>query len=205
VATLNTRVVVYTVPDVTQIPFTSRGSVYWCLKNPGVCPGVPAPNPPFPPTFTVAANCAPQLAGGQGDVTLVPWTIGIAGLLRAYPPTLTRFTLDCSNDLQVVTPAEYANVVTTTDQINALIRSEATARGWAIVEAQPIFAQLRLQDGGVPLFPDLSAVPTGGAIGFGKWFSLDGFHPSSATHRVIADSTIAVLNRSFATQIPALP
>ena len=105
----------------------------------------------------------------------------------------------------MVTPAEYANVRNTTDQINQLIRDEAAARGWALVDAQAIFTQLQVQDGGIPLFPSLAAVPTGGSVNFGTWFSLDGFHPSSATHRVVADSMIAVVNRVFATQLAAVP
>ncbi len=203
VATLNTKVVAFTVPDVTKTPYTSRGSTYWCLKT-GACPGVPAQ---LPANYTVLNNCAPNAAipGSKGDSVLVPATIGVAALLRASAPPFTPFTLDCSNDLLVVTPAEYANVRNTTDQMNALIRSESTARGWALVDAGAIFAQLQTQGTGILPFPSLAAVPTGGSINFGEWFSLDGFHPSSATHRVIADSTIAVINRTFDTQIPALP
>ena len=203
VGALGTRVVVLTIPDVTQIAYTSRGSTYWCLKN--GCPGVPVS---FPPTFTVDNNCASPLTGipgANGDSVLVPWTIGVAGLLRASSAPFTPFNLDCSNTLQVVTPAEYKYIRTTTDQMNQLIRAQATTRGWALVEAGSIFAQLQVQDGGVPAFPGLGAVPTGGSINFGNWFSLDGFHPSSATHRVVADSVIAVVNRTFGTQIPALP
>jgi len=203
VATLGTRVVAFTIPDVTQIPYTSRGSTYWCLKN--GCPGVPVS---FPPTFTVDNNCASPLTGipgANGDSVLVPWTIGVAGLLHASSPPFTPFNLDCSNTLQVVTPAEYKNIRTTTDQMNQVIREQATTRGWALVEAGQIFAQLQVQDGGIPLFPGLGAVPTGGSIDFGHWISLDGFHPSSATHRVVADSMIAVVNRTFATQIPGVP
>lgn len=203
VVTLGTKVVAFTIPDVTQIPYTSRGSTYWCLKT-GLCPGVPVQ---FPATVTVSNNCAPNAAipGSKGDSVLVPWTIGVAGLLRASSPPFTPFALDCSNTLQVVTPAEYAYVRNTTDQMNTLIRTQATQRGWALVEAGEIFAQLQVQGTGIPPFPSLAAVPTGGSINFGDWFSLDGFHPSSATHRVVADSMIAVVNRFFTTQIPAVP
>lgn len=203
VATLGTKVVVLTIPDVTQIPYTSRGSVYWCLKN-GVCPGVPAS---FPPNVTVDNNCASGqiIPGSKGDSILVPWTIGVAGLLRASQSPFPPFNLDCSNTNQVVTPAEYAYIRNTTAQMNDLIRSTAAEKGWALVEAGGIFAQLQVQDGGMPPFPDLSAVPTGGSISFGHWISLDGFHPSSATHRVVADSVIAVVNRSYDTSLPGLP
>ena len=40
---------------------------------------------------------------------------------------------------------------------------------------------------------------------FGPYLSLDGFHPSSATHRVIADAMIQKVNEFYHTQIPALP
>lgn len=203
VETLNTSVVAFTIPDVTQIPYTSRGSVYWCLKN--GCPGVPVS---FPASVTVDDNCASLLTGipgANGDSVLVPWTIGVAGVLRASAPPFTPFALDCSNTLQVVTPAEYAYVRNTTDQMNQLIRDQATLHGWALVEAGGIFAQLQVQGTGIPLFPSLTAVPTGGSINFGDWFSLDGFHPSSATHQIVADSMIAVVNRFFTTEIPEVP
>ena len=200
VATLNTKVVAFTIPDVTQIPYTSRGSVYWCLKT-GLCPGVPVQ---FPASVTISNNCAPNAAipGSKGDSILVPWTIGVAGLLRASSPPFTPFTLDCSNTDQVVTPAEFAYLRTTTQQMNELIRALATQHGWALIEAGDVFATLAP---GIPPFPDLSAVPTGGSIGFGPYFSLDGFHPSSETHRVIADAMIAKVNEFYATHIPALP
>ena len=198
VATLNTKVIAFTIPDVTQIPYTSRGSTYWCLKT-GLCPGVPAS---FPANYTVSDNCAPAVAGAKGDSILVPWTIGVAGLLRASSPPFTPFTLDCSNTNQVVTPEEFAYVRTTTEQMNQLIRDQAAAHGWALIEAGEVFAALAP---GIPPFPGLSAVPTGGSINFGPYFSLDGFHPSSATHRVIANAMIARINEVYDTRIPALP
>jgi hypothetical protein len=200
VSTLGTKVVASTVPDITQIPYTSRGSVYWCLKN--GCPGVPVQ---FPPTVTVDNNCASPLTGipgANGDSVLVPWTIGVVGLLRASAPPFTPFNLDCSNTLEVVTPAEFAYIRNTTDQMNQLIRNQAGQRGWALVESGSIFAQLQVQGSGVPLFPDVSHVATGGSVLFGDWFSLDGFHPSTGTQAVVADTLIAVINRSFAAEIP---
>jgi len=200
VETLNTKVVAFTIPDVTQIPYTSRGSVYWCLKN--GCPGVPVQ---LPASVTVADNCASALTGipgANGDSVLVPWTVGVAGVLRASSPPFTPFSLDCTNTLQVVTPTEFAYVRTTTEQMNELIRTMAAQHGWALIEAGEVFATLAP---GVPLFPDLAAVPTGGSINFGPYFSLDGFHPSTATHRVIADAMIQKVNEFFDTQIPALP
>ena len=98
-----------------------------------------------------------RFPGSKGDSILVPWTIGVAGLLRASSPPFTPFTLDCSNTEQVVTPEEFAYLRTTTEQMNELIRTLAAQHGWALIEAGEVFATLAP---GVPPFPDLSAVPT---------------------------------------------
>jgi hypothetical protein len=52
------------------------------------------------------------------------------------------------------------------------------------------------------LFPDLTQVPTGGSVGFGPFFSLDGVHPSSAAQRLFADSVAAITNRTYGTSLP---
>ncbi len=194
------KVVLLTVPDVRVIPYASSGATYWCLKT-GACPGVPAAG--FPATFTVNNSCAPSgaIPTSSGEKVLVPWPVGIAGLLRASSPPFTPFTLDCTNDRQVVLPQEFDSLTAAHDGYNAIIQQVAAARGYAVVDADAILAAARLA-GGIPPFPDLSAVPTGGSIGFGPYLSLDGFHPSSATHRVVADSVIAALNRNYGTQIP---
>jgi hypothetical protein len=198
---LGATVVAFTVPDVTSIPFVSTGSVYWCLKN-GVCPGVPAGG--FPPGFTVTNACAPGAAvpGAKGDSILVPWTIGVAGLLGAGNPAgPVPFTLDCANDQLVVTPSEYANIRNTTLALNNYITQTAADRGWLLVDANAILAALRAT-GQVPPFPNLAPALAGGSVDFGTYFSLDGFHPAAPTHRIVADSVIALLNRERGTSIP---
>jgi hypothetical protein len=69
--------------------------------------------------------------------------------------------------------------------MNQLIRSQA-ARMAGPVEAGDVFATLAP---GIR-FPDLSTVPTAD-INFGPYFSARWLHPSSATHRVIANAMIA--------------
>ena len=48
-------------------------------------------------------------------------------------------------------------------------------------------------------------VPVGGPVTFGPLFTLDGVHPSSETHRLVADSLISTVNQTFGTTIPLLP
>jgi len=200
---LGAKVVVATVPNVLSLPFASRGLIYWCLKNGCGAPiNIPA-NPVFVAAtqFTVSPTCAPVGAGGTPNPNgqaLVPWTIGLGAALRSTRPPFPAFTLDCSNTLMVATPAEIAYATEAQTTYNTTIRRIATERGYAVVDANAIFSQLR-GGGSVPLFPivDPVALQTGGSVGFGPYFSLDGFHPSSAAHRIIADSLISVINRTY--------
>ena len=151
---LDTKVVAFTIPDVTQIPYTSRGSTYWCLKT-GACA---ASRRRVPANFHVSTTTArPNAAipGSKGDSVLVPWTIGVAGLLRASSPPFTPFTLDCSNTLQVVTP-DGVRVRAEHDRPDEPAhprrrQPRAAGRWW---RRGPIFAQLQVQDGGIPAFPE---------------------------------------------------
>ncbi len=191
---------VISVGDVTLIPYASRGFFYWCgsVSSMGLC-GTP---PQFPPTFTVDGSCAPAVAGGQGDDNLVPWTVGVLKIAAALGGTPTF--LDCTDDSQVATPAEVAGMVAAVDGYNTFLATEAATRGYGYFDINPSL-QDAVDNGDIPPFPDLSGVPTGGAVTFGPLFTLDGVHPSSETHRLVADSLISVVNQMFGTTISPLP
>lgn len=190
--------VLITVADVSVIPYASRGSVYWCIKNQPACGVFPAA---FPPSFTVNNNCAPNAAipGSKGDSILVPWPIGIPRIAAAAQGAPT--TIDCSVDADVVTASEYANLRTAVAGYNAHIQAEATARGWAFVDVNPPLLQA-VGLGIIPPFPDLSQALSGGNVGFGPLFSLDGVHPSTMAHRLVADSVASAINATYSTSIP---
>jgi hypothetical protein len=198
---LGTKVVTSTVPDVTLSPYVSAAQTWWCLKT-GQCPGVP--RGPFPANFQVSNNCAPRTPltpTAKGDSILVPWTKGIPRLVAALTNPGATVTLDCSQDSIMVLPEEYAALRNAKVAYNNIITSTAAARGHGVVDYDAMLQEKRAQ-GLVPPFPDLSAALTGGPVKFGPYFSLDGFHPSGATHRLIADSVISVTNRLFGTTIP---
>ena len=195
------QVVATTVPDVSVVPYASQGQVWWCLKT-GVCPGIPAGG--FPPNFQVSNTCAPrtpQTPTAKGDSILVPWTKGIPRLVATTRPPFPTVTLDCSQDSIMVTPTEFAAMRNAVRDYNEFIKGVAAAHGWDVVDLDAIL-QERRASGFVPPFPDLSAALAGGAVKFGPYFSLDGFHPSGAAHRLIADSVIAAVNRTYGTTIP---
>lgn len=194
VAGTGAKAVLFGIPDITVIPYASTGATYWCLKT-GACPGVPAAA--FPPTFTVSNNCAPAAAipGAKGDSTLVPWPIGLAKIKSALAGPVT---LDCSADAEVVTPAEYAAARNATDADNAVIQQQAQAHGWAFVDANQLESGLR-STGGIPAFPDISGALAGQSVLFGPYITLDGLHPSTQLQRIIADSMISAVNRTYGT------
>jgi hypothetical protein len=191
------QAVLVSVADISVIPYASRGSVYWCIKN-SACG---FPTPPLPATFTVNNNCAPNAAipGAKGDSILVPWPIGVPRIAAAAAGANT--TIDCSVDTDVGTPAEYAGLRTAVAGYNAFIQAEATARGFAYFDINaPLLAAVGV--GQIPPFPDLSAALGGGNVNFGPFFSLDGVHPSTAAHQAVADSLASVINQKYGTTLP---
>ena len=213
IATTSASAALFAVADVTVIPYSSSGSIYWCLKN-GVCPGVPSGG--FPAVFTVSNNCAPGAAvpGAKGDSILVPWTVGVPKLSAAQAGVPQ--VLDCSVDAQVVTPFEYKTMRDAVAGYNAFIAAQAAQRNWAFVDPnppllaakadQPLVAQQAFPK--IALFPCFPGKPCGSklnpgpAVLFGTYFSLDGVHPSEAAHRLLADSLISAVNRTYGTGIP---
>jgi lysophospholipase L1-like esterase len=192
------QAILLSVADVSVIPYASRGATYWCIKNQPACGVFPAA---FPATFTVNSNCAPNAAipGSKGDSVLVPWPVGVPRIAAAAAGANT--TIDCSVDTDVVTPTEYAGLRNAVAGYNAFIQSEATARGFAYLDVN-IALGAAVIAGVIPPFPDLSAALGGGNVGFGPFFSLDGVHPSTTAHQVVADSVASVINQKYGTTLP---
>jgi hypothetical protein len=191
--------VLISVADVSVIPYASLGATYWCIKNQPACGVFPAA---FPAAFTVNNNCAPMVTGipgAVGDSVLVPWPIGVPRIAAAAQGQPT--TLDCSFDTDVVTPVEYLGLKTAVAGYNAFIQAEATARGFAYVDVNSPLAAAVIA-GQIPPFPDLSQALAGGNVNFGPLFSLDGVHPSSLAHRLVADSVASAINQKYGTTLP---
>jgi phospholipase/lecithinase/hemolysin len=198
IAATHAKAVLIGVADVSAIPYSSKGSAYFCLSAAvaGGC-GIPAA---LPPNFHVAASCAPGALGGLGDTTLVPWPVGVTLVLRAAQGV--NDTLDCSIDQEVVTPAELAGLHAAVTAFNAKISGVAAANGWAFLDLNPTLLAARVDPSAVSPFPIIPPNPLVAPVTFGTLFSLDGVHPSSMAHRVIADSLAATINAKFNTLLP---
>jgi lysophospholipase L1-like esterase len=194
------RAVLLSVPDVTVIPYASSAAIWSCVKN-----GGPECQPPLPPqdptlagipTFTVNANCS-ALNGGLN--VLVPWPIALTKLSTALAAVPAE--IDCSVDNEVVTAAEAANIVGAVAAYNQHIDSAATARDFAYLDVNPLLTAA-IDQVHIRSFPDLAPALAGGNVGFGTFFSLDGFHPSSLAHQAIADAIAAAINAKYGTSLP---
>ena len=183
------------VGDVAAIPYFSYGQIYLGAKLAGQLPA----------QMTVLANCAPQSSGGIGDTVLVPFPYGFTLIATAQAGSPT--TLDCSDDHNIE-PAELANLHATVAAYNTFISARATSRGWAYLDPNVALAALRADTSQVKPFPNTTATSCNGSASgnpFGKAFSCDGVHPSSATHRLIAQTIVQVINAKYSSAIPAVP
>jgi lysophospholipase L1-like esterase len=187
------------VADVSLVPYASRGATYWCIKNQPTCGIFPAT---FPATFTVNNNCAPiasGIPGARGDSVLVPWPVGVPRIAAAAQGAATA--INCNVDTDVVMPDEYAGLRNAVAGYNAFIQAEAAARGFAYFDINlPLGAAVLA--GQIPPFPDLTQALSGGNVDFGPFFSLDGVHPSTLAHRMVADSLASLINQKYSTTLP---
>ncbi|HJQ67086.1 MAG TPA: SGNH/GDSL hydrolase family protein [Gemmatimonadales bacterium] len=178
--------------DVAGAPFFSYGHIYFGAKLAGALPA----------TFIVMPSCAPQSFGGIGDTTLVPFRYGF-GLIAAAQAGAVD-TLDCLNDHNI-TPGELANLHAAVAGYNAHISSEATARGYAYFDPNAALAALRADTNLVAVFPHPPPDPRATATPFGSAVSRDGVHPSAATHKLIANALIQVINAKYQTSLQPIP
>jgi len=183
------------VANVTLIPFFSKGSTYWAIKN-GLVPGAA-----FPPKFAVSNTCAPMAAIpiAIGDSVLVPFTFGVPLIAAAQAGVAD--TLYCT-ETQTVQPAELRKLVATVTTYNSFISAQAAARGFAYFDPNTLFTALPA--GSIPLFPTILGA---GAVSapFGSYFSRDGVHPTALSHKLFANALISLINATYHKQLGAIP
>ena len=106
-----------------------------------------------------------------------------------------------------VSPTEFASLVATVARYNSVISAEATARGYAYLDPNALFAALPA--GAIPTFPNIPSVtalfPAAATTPFGTIFSLDGIHPTGAAHKLIANALIPTINAKYGTAIRPIP
>jgi hypothetical protein len=143
----------------------------------------------------------PALALAQARVDSVQ-----DGLLP--PGNLVTVVIDCADDAQAVTVAEVVNMLGAVTAYNAAIEPEVTDRGWIFIDPNPLLEQLGGDTTAVRQFPAFPGTVADPSITlnrpFGSAFSLDGIHPSSSTHLIVAGALIQAINLVYGTAIPPL-
>jgi lysophospholipase L1-like esterase len=152
--------------------------------------------------------------------TSVPFTVGGPALALANarvdsvgrgllpPQNLVPVVIDCA-DATAITNTEMANLVGAITQYNAAIEAAAADVGWIYIDPNDLLLTLIGAPGAIlpfPAFPGLPGVTAEMSQNtpFGTALSRDGIHPSTSTHRLVANALIQAINGAYGTSIPAL-
>ncbi len=172
------KAALFTVPDITSLPYFTTISPR--LDPTGAC-RVIGPGPTLlTDNDLVLLPAGPLLAAGQG----VPSPCGGAG--TPLPASDVLFA------------ASVATLQAAVDGYNTAIRTEAAARGWALVDLNGLLKQAA---GAGFVFQGqnyTSSFVTGGLI------SLDGIHPTDLAHGIIGNALIDAVNEKFGARVPPL-
>ena len=201
--------------NVVFAPYLTQGRAWWAFET-----SFDALTAPLN-VFNVNANCLAFQALTATDTAWasVPFHHGApllatasamadsvqAGLLN--PATMVPVELDCSV-ADVVTVPELVNLITTATAYNTAIEAEADERGWVYLDANALLLQVAAADANAfrpfPAFPGTAAPDVTLNSPFGTAVSLDGFHPSTSAHVIVANALIAAINAEYGTSIPAV-
>jgi len=146
------------------------------------------------PSPTITLNCSKDRAVEQTvRESLSQVSDGIVDdVVAAIPPSIRTISL--------LTLPEISFLQDRVDAFNNHIRSTVDA-DYGHINPNDLF---RANSSQIPAFPELvenPATPWGTNQPFGPLFSLDGIHPSSAAHEVVADEIIGEINSTYDTQL----
>jgi lysophospholipase L1-like esterase len=135
-----------------------------------------------------------------GNQSLI--NIQIVGAIKAglHPPVIACVKGDYPapvGDYLVLDAAEQQQVAALITSYNTYIQGKAAAIGFAYWDPNVALAQLAGTAGAINYPPNLASATNP----FGTAFSLDGVHPSSSTHVMIANDLIDVINATYGTSV----
>ncbi len=136
---------------------------------------------------------------GSTNLIFVPSKVGTA--VATVRATGAAFTLSCTNvpgtQDNVLTPAEVATLTGVIAGMNAYIQAQATANGWAFLDANAVLATF------VTNRETYSVAKQFGCVNpYGQFMSLDGVHPNVQGHQEIANAAADALNAKYGFAIP---
>jgi lysophospholipase L1-like esterase len=159
--------------------------------------------------FLAAFNVEIDLGCGAGDgdnVLFVPVRViravgeGLQRRQMGAPPAKLSCANDPRNDPQrpdfTLTPADIHAIKLHLAEMNAFIRQQAEARGFAYVELEAIYGRSDAK----PPFSVVALMTS--QQPYGTYASIDGIHPSGEGARVLAEAAAAALNARYDLGIP---
>lgn len=180
----NTQVVMFDVPDPTDVPFFRTFS-WITLDDAGNPTPLVGTSGPLAPGSLVLLTAAESLAVGTGfPTTCHSYVSGAPGNGRPLPDNL------------VLTPAEISNLQADVQTYNNAIATEASARGWAVMSFYALFKQTAANGVTIAGQHYTTAYVTGGI------FSLDGVHPTDLGYGIITNALVDVVNSKYGASIP---
>jgi lysophospholipase L1-like esterase len=175
-----------------------------------------------PQLFPAAALANPLFAGGISQAVGTPVTIHpdcftapgnqsliniqiiawLKGAVAAYGPSAAMIVCVANDvpgygDYLVLDAAEQATVYNLINSYNSYIKAKAASIGFAYWDPNVALAALAGTPGAVNYPPNIASATNP----FGTAFSLDGVHPSSSTHKLIANDLIDVINATYGTSV----
>ncbi|WP_263787492.1 SGNH/GDSL hydrolase family protein [Salinibacter grassmerensis] len=209
------------VADVTLIPHFSRGAAYRQAIGVGQSAGVLPPN--LEVTSCAPSESGTVLIPFQHGAALVETALGLRERLGSLAPTIT---IDCSEDRTVeeairqnvpddledtvvsqidedvrpvsfLTPPEISFLQDRVATFNEQVIREKVNDDYGYVNPNTLF-QSNIEQ--IPVFPELfenPETPWGTDQPFGPLFSLDGIHPSTTTHHLVANALIDEINNTY--------
>jgi hypothetical protein len=180
----NVKGAIFTVPDITSIPFFTTFSPI-ALSGLGAPSPLIGPSGPLTPGDYVLLTAGDSLAIGTGFAVGTPsYLTGAPGNGRPLPAGT------------VLDAASATTIRAAVDGYNAAIGTEASTRGWALVDLHGLLQQAATTGFQYQGTTYTNAFVTGGL------FSLDGVHPTDLAHGIILNALIDAVNRTYQSGIP---
>jgi lysophospholipase L1-like esterase len=188
------------VADLEKVPGIFPGQVYWNLYN-------MIPSSELPSNFKVDSDCDsnPKAANEISFLTF----LNFINEARKPENSGTSYVIGCTNNPPSVSGTVTSDPLTSNElttlsnragDYNAEIKSIADGNGkFIFLNPNDAFDKLSSD---IPSTPDFTSQQP-----FGRFFSLDGIHPSSLTHRVVAALLTQRINAAYGTNLnpPSLP
>ena len=142
----------------------------------------------------------PDCYSAPGNQSLINIQIVAAIKAGLHPPEIVCVKGDAPapvGDYLVLDAAEQLQVYNLINSYNAYIQAKADSIGFAYWDPNPALAQLAQTPGAIDYPPNLASATQP----FGTAFSLDGVHPSSSTHILVANDLIDAINAKYGTSV----